>query len=64
MDTLTKTLPTYHLKPYVPPQLIQASELWMYLAPEQQQKVMQVLVLTCRQIVQRLAEEQEGKNED
>ena len=64
MDTLTKTLPTFHLKPYLPPELIPASELWAYLTLEQQRKVMQVLVITCHQIVQRLAEKQEEKNED
>jgi hypothetical protein len=64
MDTLIKTPPDLRLKPLVPPQLIQSPELWAYLTPEQQQKVMRVLVITCRQIVQRLAEEQEGKNEN
>ena len=64
MDTLIKTPPDLHLKPLIPPQLIQSPELWVHLALEQQQKVMQVLVITCRQIVQRLAEEQEEKNEN
>ena len=64
MDTLIKTSPAFRLKPIAPPQLIQSPDLWAYLVPEQQQKVMQVLVITCRQIVQRLTEEQEEKNED
>jgi hypothetical protein len=44
--------------------MIQSPELWVYLAPEQQQKVMRVMVNICRQIVQRLATEQEEQNED
>ncbi len=63
MDTLIKTPPDLRLKPLVPPQLIQSPELWVHLVPEQQQRVMRVLVITCRQIVQRLAEEQEEKHE-
>jgi hypothetical protein len=64
MDILIKTPLDLRLKPLVPPQLIQSPELWAHLAPEQQQKVIQVLVITCRQIVQRLAEEQEEKDEN
>jgi hypothetical protein len=64
MDTLTKTLPAFRLKIFAPSQLIPPSELWSHLTREQQRKVLQVLVTTCRQIVQRLDEEQEGKNED
>jgi hypothetical protein len=64
MDTLIEAPPAFCLKPFAPPQLIQSPELWAHLTPEQQQKVMRVLVMTCRQIVQRLAEEQEEKNED
>ncbi len=44
--------------------MIRSPELWAHLTLEQQQKVKQVLVITCRQIVQRLAEKQEEKNED
>ena len=64
MDTLIKTPPAFRLKLLVPSQLIQSPELWAQLTLEQQQKVKQVLVITCRQIVQRLAEKQEEKNED
>lgn len=71
MDTLIKTLPTmpqstpdFRLKLGTRSQLIPAWELWVDLTQEQQQKVMRVLVLTCRQIVQRLAVEQEVPHED
>ncbi len=64
MDILTKTPPAFRLKLFAPSQLIQSPELWVHLTLEQQQKVLQVLVITCHQIVQRLDEEQEGKNED
>ena len=63
MDTLLKTPPALR-KPMALPQLIQSPELWADLTPEQQQKVLQVLVITCRQIVQRLAVEQEAQHED
>jgi hypothetical protein len=64
MDTLIKTPPAFRLKLFAPSQLIQTPELWSHLTLEQQQKVLQVLVITCRQIVQRLDEEQEERNED
>ena len=64
MDTQIKTPPAFRLKLLAPSQLIQSPELWAHLTLEQQQKVMQVLVITCRQIVQRLAEKQEENNED
>jgi hypothetical protein len=63
MDTLIKTPPDLRPKPLVPVQQIQSPDLWVHLAPEQQQKVLWILVITCRQIVRRLAEEQEEKNE-
>jgi|GEM_PF-2683748 len=64
MDTLIKTPLAFRLKLFAPSQVILSPELWAHLTLEQQQKVMQVLVITCNQIVQRLAEEQEEKNED
>jgi hypothetical protein len=64
MDTQIKTPPAFRLKLLAPSQLIQSPELWAHLTREPQQKVRQGLVITCRQIIQRLAEKQEEKNED